>query len=372
MPSLILEVLSLQLRLPDNPEASTASSDMGTTATHRTRASSAAAAVAIGLWCEVAPSWDPSSAAAFNAAEATPTSGGKWLEWCHSIEQVDDVEQFIGDAQSCEQPKPLVAYLVSVPPPGGIASLATHMLHVQLLLPAGKGAWAPASFSLPLELPLRPMLCACSGLAVSLPSKQLALDVNSDVSAVVWAAWRPSRPGIEQLLDLPFTPKPPPRPTVASRQSSSKAPSPAAMPSLPRSARRAEKQGTQEQTPVAGGSPRLVTQAGMMQRRMPVRPSSASSASSARRRPTNWRAEQLHGNADGAADLLLRRMADQSAAKRSAQIYGRGKVEGSSIRLSECSPRTTPSAAMTSGSSGRLKLSDRGSTPSFVIPLPGA
>lgn len=200
MPDLILEVLGLQLRLP-NPEVNSETA--------------AEAATAIGLWCELSPAWDPARAIAFSAAKAVAVGGGHWLEWCNEQDEESMIDDHGTWYSRVRSPPPLVTFLISVPPPGGVASLATNDLHMRLLLPTSGGSLAPASAAPRIEVPLKEMLRTPAGEQVGLRSKE-AKDHRS-LTAVVWAAWRPAPRGIKQLLDVPLVASLSPKPDHSSR-----------------------------------------------------------------------------------------------------------------------------------------------------------
>eukprot|EP00440_Ansanella_granifera_P007340 gb/GFBE01007949.1/.p1 GENE.gb/GFBE01007949.1/~~gb/GFBE01007949.1/.p1 ORF type:complete len:355 (+),score=39.32 gb/GFBE01007949.1/:1-1065(+) len=353
MPRLILEVLSLQLHLPRCPE-DTGEKDVESVCDKVSDVAHAAAS--IDLWCELAPSWDPASAAAFSATSAE-TVRGTCLEWCSVGDGNIARAELTPNSGNFGQAKPLVAYSVLVPPVGGLAHLAAQDLQLRLLLPAGKGSWAPVSATGPLKFPLQPLQRAASGSAVSLRSKQLA-STQCGVSAVVWAAWRAAPPGLKQLLDLPLLPKPPPQLDVELDSSNWHGLATglefkdAAKPVKPRV------DGSRQQRPnLSPRRPNTHRASTAGQRRAPARVNS----STPRQRPVDWRAEQLLTTTSGASSLLLRRLADTSSDVAAAS--------SSMVQSAERSSRSSGDLYQAEGGvPTRLRLSDETKS-RFVVPF---
>jgi len=146
--------------------------------------------------CELAPAWDVHSMCF--ATDAVPLNEeGKAVWHCHEEEEEKTCDEAVSNEVLSRLPEPLVALLVSVPPPGGLPKLAAQNLRVTVfaeLFPAQLATQCA-------DIPLRQLITAGEKQIVQIASS------TSDawVQIVICLAWLSAPPGIQQLLNMPST-----------------------------------------------------------------------------------------------------------------------------------------------------------------------
>jgi len=218
MPDLLLEVLQLEVRLPPAwPPPSTGRSchasaqawpegGSGAEASPQDRLGAAGDGDANrdpqqeqsdtpdprGVFCEVAPTWDRFWSGEvgdfFCTSTATPDADG-CIVW-----KVDSSME-VAEAEAAMRLEPLVAFLVAVPPPGGVANLTNRRLGIAVH-PALSSVPSLGSEGGELEVPLRPLIAAGAGELVALHG--CTADKRTRISMIV--SWLPAPPQMRKLF----------------------------------------------------------------------------------------------------------------------------------------------------------------------------
>lgn len=191
MPQIVVEVLVLELRVPADLSYRDAA-----------RAGTGGPGGASGFFCEVAPAWDHfwsgQGGDYYRTSSAEPDDEGRMV-WFGDPAATHFLEW--SKVEVAEKLEPLVAFLVDVPPPGGVHNLGRQKLGVAIK------ATGPAASLTPghdVEVPLRPLIYAQPGQPV-----HLYVQAANGLSSVgMLATWLPAPSGLQQLL------RPPPEDSV--------------------------------------------------------------------------------------------------------------------------------------------------------------
>eukprot|EP00747_Dinoflagellata_sp_TGD_P211404 gnl/TRDRNA2_/TRDRNA2_84633_c0_seq1.p1 gnl/TRDRNA2_/TRDRNA2_84633_c0~~gnl/TRDRNA2_/TRDRNA2_84633_c0_seq1.p1 ORF type:complete len:647 (+),score=101.77 gnl/TRDRNA2_/TRDRNA2_84633_c0_seq1:111-2051(+) len=195
MPELILEVLSLEILLPKAGLTPEEFSHAAGAPSQQVAAEEAEAKVDAsethgscpqgGIWCEIAPAWDSESLCFATDPRSTDEKGR--ASWTGSSD--DSKDQSNGE----ESPEPLVAMLITVPPPGGIAALGGQCLSITVYL-AGRTVPLFGDENV-LKVPLRQIVTSLQGQPLHVSHRS----PTTGLSATAVVAWLPAPAGVRQL-----------------------------------------------------------------------------------------------------------------------------------------------------------------------------
>eukprot|EP00929_Paragymnodinium_shiwhaense_P057763 TRINITY_DN28918_c0_g1_i1.p1 TRINITY_DN28918_c0_g1~~TRINITY_DN28918_c0_g1_i1.p1 ORF type:complete len:478 (-),score=53.08 TRINITY_DN28918_c0_g1_i1:149-1582(-) len=209
MPDLILEVLSLQLRAQNvdqdtmawlqglDPESDFEAHLCGSGWQFRPQGQRW-----ISARCELAPAWDNTSLCFATQAAPVDASGESATIW---PQQAAPPLEDIGHRENSDKQDPLMAVLVSVPPPGGVAHIASQCLNVTMFLSCVQAleAQAPSEpidgqdndSTQEVECPPSPSGNRRSAeveIRVDVPLRPIGRQGIGEVTAVAaWVPWRP-------------------------------------------------------------------------------------------------------------------------------------------------------------------------------------